>query len=249
MVDTGEGLQRATPGAGAGASERASRSAADRVLATLRAEIVDGTLTPGTPLTEAQQAERLGVSRTPVREALARLIADGLVEERGPRTLLVSSIDPDDVVALFELRTTLDEQAARLAARRATHDDRAEFRTLAERFGTVTIESLRDDDASRHGYYALVAAFDAAIDTALGGRSTYLAAAIASVRLHLERVRRLARDDDERVLAAAAEHRAIAEAIADGDPERAVAATRLHLHHALTSIQSHLTSHDRQETP
>ncbi|QOD94125.1 MULTISPECIES: GntR family transcriptional regulator [Microcella] len=247
MVDTSERLQRATPGAGPRA--RASRSAADRVLATLRAEIVDGTLTPGTPLTEAQQAERLGVSRTPVREALARLVADGLVEERGPRTLLVSSIDPDDVVALFELRTTLDEQAARLAARRATHDDRAEFRTLAERFGTVTVESLRDDDASRHGYYALVAAFDAAIDAALGGRSTYLATAIASVRLHLARVRRLARDDDGRLLAAAAEHRAIADAIADGDPERAVAATRLHLHNALTSIQSHLTSHDRQETP
>jgi DNA-binding GntR family transcriptional regulator len=224
------------------------RSAAERALATLRAEIVEGTLPPGTPLTESQQAERLGVSRTPVREALARLVADGLVEERGPRTLLVSSIDPDDVVALFELRTTLDEQAARLAARRATEDDRAVFRALAERFDSVTVGSLREDDVSRHGYYALVADFDSAIDTALG-RSTYLAAAIASVRLHLARVRRLARDDDERLLAAAAEHRAIAEAIADGDPERAVAATRLHLHHALTSIQSHLTSHDRHETP
>lgn len=246
MVDTSERLQRATPGAGPRA--RASRSAADRALATLRAEIVDGTLTPGAPLTEAQQAERLGVSRTPVREALARLIADGLVEERGPRTLLVSTIDPDDVVALFDLRSPLDEQAARLTARRADHNDRAAFRAIAERFGAVTVESLRNDDVSRHGYYALVADFDSAIDAALG-RSSYLTAAIASVRLHLARVRRLARDDDARLLAAAAEHRAIAEAIADGDPERAVAATRLHLHHALTSIQNHLTSHDRQETP
>lgn len=233
-----------------------ARTAADRAFDALRTEIVEGELAPGAPLTEVEQAQRLGVSRTPVREAFARLTAAGLATERGPRTLVVSEIEPDDVTALFELRTALDEQAARIAARRAadgggpggdarTGGDGARnatggrFAALAARFAAVDAATLSNDDPQRHGYYALVAEFDAALDDALTG-SPYLAAAIASTRVHLARVRRLARADDERLAQSAAEHAAIARAIADGDPERAAAATRLHLHEALTSIHAHL---------
>lgn len=228
---------------GAGTSA-ALRTAADRAFDALRAAIVEGELVPGAALTEVEQAGRLGVSRTPVREAFARLIAAGLATERGPRTLVVTEIEPDDVTALFELRTALDEQAARLAARRASADESsARFAELAARFAAVDAATLGDDDPQRHGYYALVAEFDAALDESLSS-SPYLAAAIASTRVHLARVRRLARDDDARLAASAAEHAAIARAIADGDPERAAAATRLHLHEALTSIRRHL-----KETP
>jgi DNA-binding GntR family transcriptional regulator len=228
------------------AIELAARAnAADRAADTLRAEIVNGLLPPGAPLTETEQATRLGISRTPIREAFARLISEGLVIERGPRTLVVSDIDADEVVALFDLRRALDEQAARLAAQRADTAQRERFTTLAQRFAVApaAIAALTFDDPARDGYYALVAEFDAALDAALG-RSPYLAAAIASTRVHLARVRRLARDDDARLVASAAEHGAIARAIADGDPERAAAATRLHLHEALTSIRTHL-----KETP
>ncbi len=218
-------------------------TAADRAFDALRRDIVEGELAPGAPLTEVEQAARLGVSRTPVREAFARLIAAGLATERGPRTLVVSEIEPDDVDALFELRTALDEQAARLAARGVaateTTSARARFAALADRFAAVDRAALAADDPQRHGYYALVAEFDAALDDNLAG-SRYLAAAIQSTRVHLARVRRLARDDDARLAASAAEHAAIARAIADGDPERAAAATRLHLHEALTSIHRHL---------
>lgn len=216
-------------------------TSADRAFETLRTQIVEGELAPGAPLAEVEQATRLGVSRTPVREAFARLIAAGLATERGPRSLVVSHIDADDVAALFDLRRALDEQAARLAAARAAADSATAgaFTTLADRFRAVTPATLQADDAQRHGYYALVAEFDAALDTALT-HSPYLAAAIASTRVHLARVRRLARDDDARLAASAAEHGAIARAIADGDGERAAAATRLHLHEALTSIHRHL---------
>lgn len=90
-----------------------AESSAVRVHRALRAEIIEGVLAPGASLTETEQAARLGVSRTPVREALARLVAEGLVTERGPRTLVVSSIDADDVIALFTLRRALDEQIGR----------------------------------------------------------------------------------------------------------------------------------------
>lgn len=224
------------------AVQRASAlTSADRAFETLRTQIVEGELAPGAPLAEVEQATRLGVSRTPVREAFARLIAAGLATERGPRSLVVSDIDAADVAALFDLRRALDEQAARLAAARVAADpgSGAPFRDLADRFRAVTPESLQEDDAQRHGYYALVAEFDAALDEALT-HSPYLAAAIASTRVHLARVRRLARDDDARLAASAAEHGAIARAIADADGERAAAATRLHLHEALTSIHRHL---------
>jgi len=244
---------------------QAARTAADRAYAELRTRIIDGMLAPGAPLTEVEQAARLGVSRTPVREAFARLIAAGLATERGPRTLVVSEIERDDVDALFELRTALDEQAARLAARGvaaartgatgsgggAADGAGARFAALAARFAAVDRGALAADDPQRHGYYALVAEFDAALDDCLTS-SRYLAAAIQSTRVHLARVRRLARDDDDRLARSAAEHAAIARAIADGDPERAAAATRLHLHEALTSIHRHLprsgtdTAHEAQ---
>ncbi|MDO9591228.1 MAG: GntR family transcriptional regulator [Microcella sp.] len=218
-------------------------TAADRAFDALRAAIVEGELPPGAPLTEVEQASRLGVSRTPVREAFARLIAAGLATERGPRTLLVSHIEPDDVTALFELRSALDEQASRIAARATGVEARTRFTELAQRFAAVDATALAADDAQRHGYYALVAEFDAALDAALE-TSPYLAAAIASTRVHLARVRRLARDDDRRLATSAAEHGTIARAIADGDPERAAAATRLHLHEALMSIHAHLPRSD-----
>lgn len=230
-------------------SPGAVRTAAERAYEALRAAIIDGMLPPGAPLTEVEQAERLGVSRTPVREAFARLIAAGLATERGPRTLVVSEIEADDVDALFQLRTALDEQAARLAARAVAAAQgsagsdaeaaSARFAALAARFAGVDRAALAADDPQRHGYYALVAEFDAALDHVLAG-SPYLTAAIQSTRVHLARVRRLARDDDDRLARSAAEHAAIARAIADGDPERAAAATRLHLHEALMSIHAHL---------
>ncbi|MGY6499225.1 MAG: GntR family transcriptional regulator [Microcella sp.] len=222
-------------------------TAADRAYATLRTSIIEGTLAPGSPLAEVDQSTRLGMSRTPVREAFARLIDDGLATELGPRTLVVSTIDADDVTALFDLRRALDEQSARLAARRATHEQREHFRTIAERFHVVTAASLADDDSGRHGYYTLVTEFDAAIDAALG-RSPHLATALGRVRTHLARVRRLAHDDDARLVASASEHGAIADAIADGDAERAAHATHLHLHNALTSIHEHLALRQK-ETP
>ena len=157
------------------------------------------------------------------------------------------AVEADLALLLEQLWSTLDEQSARLAARRATHEQREHFRTIAERFHVVTAASLADDDSGRHGYYTLVTEFYAAIDAALG-RSPHLATALGRVRTHLARVRRLAHDDDARLVASASEHGAIADAIADGDAERAAHATHLHLHNALTSIHEHLALRQK-ETP
>lgn len=201
--------------------------ASDRAYAELLAQIQSGALAPGTVLGEVEQAARLGVSRTPLREALSRLAADGLVVQQSPRVTVVSDVDVDDIRALFELRRALEETAARLAAVRG---DSAAFAALAEDFAR---SSLAGDDG-RDAYYALIARFDAALDASVD--NDYLTAALRTVRTHLVRVRRLARDIPERLVASVSEHRLIATAIAARDADLAAHATHVHLHNALTTI-------------
>lgn len=199
--------------------------AGERAYATLLREIQDGGLAPGTVLAEVEQATRLGVSRTPLREALRRLAADGLVRQASPRVTVVAGIDAADIRSLFDVRRALEETGARLAAR---HGDPAAFAELATAFADT------DADADPDAYYALIARFDAALDAATG--NGYLTAALKIVRTHLVRVRRLARDNPARLSASIGEHRLIASAIAAGDADLAAHATHVHLHNALTSI-------------
>ncbi len=214
--------------------------ASDRAYATLLEQIQSGALAPGTVLGEVEQATRLGVSRTPLREALGRLAADGLVLQQSPRVTVVSDVDIDDIRALFELRRALEETAARLAAVRG---DSTAFAELAEDFAR---SSLRGDEG-RDAYYALIARFDAQVDASVG--NDYLTSALRTVRTHLVRVRRLARDIPERLTASVAEHRLIAAAIAERDADLAAHATHVHLHNALATILASVESSTGSAAP
>jgi DNA-binding GntR family transcriptional regulator len=211
--------------------------ASDRAYAALRDDIVEWRLLPGTLLAEVEQSERLGVSRTPLREALGRLTAEGLTTAAGGRGVVVTGISLEDIDELFELRETLEGRAAELAAERGDPDDFA--RLHRELLAAPSL--ISGDDPARHDYYTLVARLDAAIDTAVS--NTYLAQAMGALRVHLVRVRRLAADDAARLLAAAAEHAAIAEAIAARNPRLAHAATTVHLHRSLSHIKATHTPH------
>ena len=166
--------------------------ASDRAYRTLRDEIVDWKLPPGSVLGEVEQSTRLGVSRTPLREALARLTADGLVAPQAGRGLVVTDISLENIRELFEVRQALESQAARIAATR--HEGDAFERLEAEFLGIA--ELLERDDPERHAYYDLVRQFDDAIDDAV--HNPYLVTALESMRTHLVRVRRLAKDNPER---------------------------------------------------
>lgn len=204
--------------------------ASDRAYRALREDIVSGRLPPGTVLAEVEQSQRLGISRTPLREAISRLTADGLAAPHTGRGVVVTAISPDTVTELFELRQALECKAASLAASRGNPEV---FTGLRREFEEAAGLILQDagTDPSRAGYYALVARLDEAIDTAAA--NTYLTQALANVRLHLARVRRLAKDNPERLLATAGEHATIAAAIAARDPALAASATSVHLHKSL----------------
>jgi DNA-binding GntR family transcriptional regulator len=210
--------------------------ASDTAYAALREEILHWRLLPGTPLSEIELAARLGVSRTPLRAALARLALEGLVDTSRGRTGIVSEVSAASVTELFELREALETQAARIAARRR---DPAVFTALAERFGSAP-ELLRTSGID--AYYALVAEFDAALDAALG--NAVFRGALDGVRLHLTRARRIATDNPERLIRSADEHRLICTAIRDGDATLAASATTVHLTASLTTILDTLASRE-----
>ncbi|MDN5900275.1 MAG: GntR family transcriptional regulator [Brachybacterium sp.] len=211
--------------------------ASDRAYSRLRQEIVDGLLEPGTVLGEVEQSARLGISRTPLREALARLVADGLATTSRGRGLVVTAASLAEAPRLFDLRIALETLAGRRAAERTWDPEdgpglRARFTALATRFEQATTRLSAGTDPS--DYYALTAGLDAELDTACG--NPYLAESLRGLRLHLGRLRRLARNSPGRLADSAREHAAISRAIATGDPELAAATTIVHLRQALVHL-------------
>lgn len=209
--------------------------ASDRAYAQLKGEILDAELPSGAVLAEIEQSTRLGVSRTPLREALSRLAAEGLVSTHSGRGVVVTPVATDDIVELFELREALEVNAARLAARRR---DPAVFERLQARFAEV--ESFLSDT---HRYYELVAELDLAIDTAAA--NSFLVSALGSVRTHIARIRRLSSDNPDRLREAAREHLQIIDAIVDGEESLAASATQLHLYRSLRNILATLEHSER----
>ncbi|CAN5157408.1 hypothetical protein BH11ACT3_BH11ACT3_00140 [soil metagenome] len=205
--------------------------ASEQAYERLRDDILSWRLVPGTALSEIELAGRLGISRTPLRAALARLTLEGLVDS-SRRTAVVSEVSPDSIIDLFEVREALESQAARLAARRR---DPAVFVALASRFADAehTLAASGID-----AYYAVVADFDAAVDAAVANPA--LRSSLDGLRPHLVRARRSSTDNPARLLRAADEHRLICEAIAAGDAELAAAATAVHLHASLATITTTL---------
>lgn len=213
--------------------------ASDRAYDALRRDIVEWRLLPGAALPEVELGERLGVSRTPVREAVARLVADGLATQQGGRAV-VSDVSIDSVDHLFELRQALEVTAARCAAQRGS---RAVFEGLAARF-----ERAQDTAPSAPvHYYDLAAELDAALDHAVA--NPYLTQSLRTLRVHLARVRRLSQDHPERLLASAREHATIARAVAARDADLAAAATVMHLHHSHAHIKNHTQGRQAVQTP
>ncbi|MDO4898075.1 MAG: GntR family transcriptional regulator [Rothia sp. (in: high G+C Gram-positive bacteria)] len=215
--------------------------ASDFAYQSLRSDIMEGMLSPGSVIAEVEQSERLGVSRTPIREAIARLLSDGLAEPAPGRGVIVAPISLANVYALFELRTALDCTAAALAARRG---DPKIFQQLAERF-EATAEDFGAGQGNLANYYALVDELDTAVDTAADNR--YLFQAQANLRTQLTRIRKLSKTNPVRLAHAADEHAQIARSIASQDAQLAEAATRLHLANALFAIEEAAASQEQHQ--
>lgn len=139
--------------------------AAQHAYNTLRASIIDGSYPPGTRVTEKGVAASAGVSRTPVREALQRLEAEGLLSFVPHQGAVVTSWSDRDAEDIFELRVMLEGYAARLASERASNEDIAELRRLAlqqsleaEERSVGYLERIADLNSQFHRLLQLTAA-------------------------------------------------------------------------------------------
>ncbi|MDD9730723.1 GntR family transcriptional regulator [Mameliella sp. AT18] len=140
---------------------------ARHVYETLKKEILTLALEPGTPLDETTLSQRFAMSRSPIREALVRLSADGLVEMLSNRSTLVAPINLAEFPRYVEALDFLQRINTRLAARHATPDDIKKMRALAKAF----------DDACRANDYLAMSATnrDFHMSIANAGRNLYLA--------------------------------------------------------------------------
>lgn len=199
-------------------------NAADSAYHALRDDILSGVLKPDARLTEVTLADRLNMSRTPVREAVKRLLIEGFLTRAPGEGLRVTGLEPDEVQQIFQIRLKLEGYGARRAAEHATPAEQAELHRLADVM-TAHMPPRTDED------------FDTISDAnAAFHRTIMLAAksprlgAMMSLAINLGLVLRTYRMyDDHDMIRQSRHHHDIAEAISARDPEWAEAAMSSHV--------------------
>lgn len=187
-------------------------------------EIRNGTLAPGARLRETELAERLGISRTPVREAIRQLETDGLVMHLPRQGATIRSLDHAEVVELYEMRAVLEGTAARLAARAASDVELAELAALNAELEVISVGSPARE-VNRVFHRTL-------IETA---RNRFLIKSMSALQRTLLILGASTLADPERARAAVAEHAAVLAALQKRDGAGAEAAMRAHVEAALSA--------------
>ncbi|MCU1615675.1 MAG: Transcriptional regulator, GntR family [Frankiales bacterium] len=202
------------------------RSSASTVVAALTQLILDGQFAPGDQITESDMAARLGVSRTPVREAIAQLVTQGMLVKEDNRSARVHRPSLDELTEIYELRMLLECHVARLAAANASTDRIRELRALESRLrkeeGT---DEWLDDHALFHRTIALSA------------ERPRILATIDALRHHSEPyVRLVTAFDVGQRSTTRREHEDILRAIAEGDADRAEELVKTHLQSTVDQV-------------
>ena len=188
-------------------------SQADQAYREIRALIVTLELPPGSLLSEPELQERLGLGRTPVREALRTLAHERLVEVYPRRGMFVAALDTRDLSALSEVREQLEPYAARLAAERRTDEDLEVIDELIADLDSVAMapdmrQLIELDQRIHHHIYRCA-------------HNDFLQDACDQHYMHTLRIWFLALDRVSHLGDAVAEHRDLLVAVREGDAERA----------------------------
>ena len=191
------------------------------VCESLREAIRNGVLKPGERIMEIQLAEELGVSRTPVREAIRKLELEGYVVMMPRRGTYVANMSIRDINEIFEIRTALESLSNGLAAEHITDEELEHLQRLLVIIGGYikagNIEKIVETDIEFHDlmYHA--------------ARNQRLVGIISNLRDQLTRFRTLSMSYPGRLEATLDEHRTIVEAIANGDRKAASKAAEQHM--------------------
>ena len=193
----------------------------EAICESLRNAIKNGKLKPGERLMEVQLAEELGISRTPVREAIRKLEQEGYVIMLPRRGTYVSSVSVHDVQEIFEIRTALEKLSTGLAARRIENDELEQLQKLLTKIeGYIEkrdIDNIVKTDIEFHDLLYHVS------------RNERLSGIISNLKEQLARFRTLSMSYPGRLEETLEEHREMVEAIASGDVEAAREAAERHM--------------------
>ncbi len=202
-----------------------------RVFESIREDILNGRYKQDTELKEAAIGAELGVSRTPVREALRQLELEGLVSIIPNRGAYVNMITAKDVQEIYEIRSMLEGLCARWATRSITKE---QLDSMEESL------CLSEYHTARKNYeklYELDSLFHEQLYEAGGSR--ILNHILSDFHDYVKMVRKATISTSSRSVTSTEEHRAIFEAIKDKDPDKAEALAKEHVKHTIESIQAY----------
>jgi DNA-binding GntR family transcriptional regulator len=199
----------------------------DLAYTRVRGLILSGELAPGAVLPQAALAQTIGISTTPLREALRRLKQEGLVELDAHRDARVRPLDADEARDLLELRGSLEPLAASLAALRRTDDELADVRAALDGLEGLSSRPSASELESHHRFHAAIhrASHNALLVEILDG----LWVKTDRYRRHGLEAGRSEEERDSR----ATEHRLLFEAVRDNDPDAAAELMRRHVEASL----------------
>jgi DNA-binding GntR family transcriptional regulator len=197
-------------------------------------EIVQGILPPGTALDETGLAERFGVSRTPVREALRQLAASGLIEARPHASAVVARPDDARLIGMFETMAEIEALCAAFAAERMTGNERAALEAIHDTLRTY----IQIGDPQRH--HEINEEFHGAIY--IGAHNDYLAELALATRVRVQPFRRAQFRNLGRLSKSYLEHDRVVVAILRGERERAANAMREHIRTVRDEYEAYLAS-------
>jgi DNA-binding GntR family transcriptional regulator len=198
-----------------------SLSLADKAYRAVRDMIVSLELRPGAVVSERELTEQLAIGRTPMHEALHRLSREKLIAVYPRRGMFVTTVEIRDLAALCEVRLALEGQAAKLAAQKATAEDRAEIEAVMPEFHIVgrPYKDLMELDERIHRMIYRFA------------RNEFLEMTAEQYYMHALRIWYMALDRTPELPAAVQEHDNLLEAIAAGEARKAEKLMREHVQH------------------
>ena len=209
-------------------SEERMRPIRDEVYDLIRGAIIDGTYRPGDKLKEEELAERLGTSRTPVREALRKLEVENFVQHFAHRGVVVSQVNTAEIEDLYKVRTHLECMLIRKAAQNATPEDVSALRRKLDEADAAASISRRLEAVEEFNTLLLQ----------LSGSQQVLELQ-KRTREMLQRAVVSGHADPVRSRSAAAEHRAIVDAVEAHDPDRAERLMREHLNNSSHKVRAY----------
>lgn len=214
----------------------------DRVFEQLRSAIERGDIAAGAKISEPELARRFGVSRGPLREAIGRLEACGLVERRANVGARVVTLSSDGLLEIYQVREALESMAARLAAEQMSAEEIVGLHALLDQ------HSRQIEQDSGHAYFQLVGDLDFHYRIVQGSRNSQLIKLLCNDLYHLMRVYRYQFGmQSRRATQAFAEHRMIVHAIEQRDAEMAELLMRHHIRTSRENVKCMLTARAARE--